>query len=154
MGDMFGQVLIKLGLVSELDFAQVLSQQLDIPLCAAADYPEEPIRLEGLAEDFLINNAVVPVGVNDDTVTFAAAKPQDPFLGKALGMALARPVRISLGLESDISKAILLYLQQGGETEDDDEISDHMVQFWLQNRREIERIAAFKTNQIRVVDDF
>ena len=127
MGDMFGQVLIKLGLVSELDFAQVLGQQLDIPLCAAADYPEEPIRLEGLAEDFLINNAVVPVGVNDDTVTFAAAKPQDPFLGKALGMALARPVRISLGLESDISKAILLYLQQGGETEDDDEISDQFA---------------------------
>ena len=124
MGDMFGQVLIKLGLVSELDFAQVLSQQLDVPLCAAGDYPEEPIRLEGLAEDFLINNAVVPVAVDDDTVTFAAARAQDPFLGKALGMALARPVRISLGLESDISKAILLYLQQGDDTEDEDEISD------------------------------
>ena len=37
MGEMFGQVLIKLGLVSELDFAQVLSQQLDIPLYAVSE---------------------------------------------------------------------------------------------------------------------
>ena len=31
MGGMFGQVLVKLGLVSEQDVAVALSQQLDIP---------------------------------------------------------------------------------------------------------------------------
>lgn len=127
MGDMFGQVLIKLGLVSELDFAQVLSQQLDIPLCAAADYPEEPIKLDGLAEDFLIYNSVVPIRLSDDAVVFAAAKPQDPFLSKALGMAIEKQIDIVLGLETDISKAIALFLQDGDGDGQEDEISDQFA---------------------------
>ncbi len=32
MGELFGQVLVKLGLVSEQDVAMALSEQLDIPL--------------------------------------------------------------------------------------------------------------------------
>ena len=111
MGDMFGQVLIKLGLVSELDFAQALSQQLDVPLIAAADYPEEPIFIDELAEDFLIYNSVVPVKVSEAAVVFAAVTPQDPFLSKALAMAIDKDIEIVLGLETDIAKAIALFLQ-------------------------------------------
>ena len=44
MGDMFAQVLVKLGLVSEQDVAVALSQQLDIPLQLASEYPEEALR--------------------------------------------------------------------------------------------------------------
>jgi general secretion pathway protein E len=126
MGEMFGQVLIKLGLVSELDFAQVLSQQLDIPLYAASDYPEEAIKLDGVAEDFLFSNAVVPVRQSEDTVKFAAATPQDPFLSKALTMALEKPVDIVLGLETDISRALQLYLQVD-EDGDEDGINDQFA---------------------------
>ena len=126
MGEMFGQVLVKLGLVSELDFAQALSQQLDIPLLAATDYPEEVIRLDEVAEDFLFSNAVVPVVRSEDSVTFAAAVPQDPFLSKALTMALERPVEIVLGLESDIHRAFQLYLQADS-GEDEDDINDQFA---------------------------
>ena len=120
MGEMFGQVLIKLGLVSELDFAQALSTQLDIPLLASADYPEEALKLDGVAEDFLFSNAVVPVGQSEDAVRFAAAVPQDPFLTKALTMALEKPVEIALGLESDINRAFELYLKSDAGDEEDD----------------------------------
>ncbi len=120
MGDMFGQVLIKLGLVSELDFAQVLSQQLGLALYAAADYPEEPLSIDGVALDFLFSNAVVPVVVEPEVVRFAAAVPQDPFLSKALSMALDKPVDIALGLESDINRALQVYLQSGEEGDDED----------------------------------
>ena len=126
MGEMFGQVLIKLGLVSELDFAQVLSQQLNIPLYAASDYPEEAIKLDGVAEDFLFSNAVVPVRQSEDRVKFAAATPQDPFLSKALTMALEKPVDIVLGLETDISRALQLYLQVD-EDGDEDGINDQFA---------------------------
>ncbi|MEZ7952991.1 MAG: type II secretion system protein GspE, partial [Halioglobus sp.] len=61
MGDLFGQVLVKLGLVSDQDVAVALSQQLDIPLLASADFPQEPIPLANLAQDFLLSNNVVPV---------------------------------------------------------------------------------------------
>jgi len=121
MGDRFGQVLVKLGLVSEQDVAQALSRQLDIPLLLAADYPEEPIHLDGLSRDFLFNNHVVPVASVDGTIRFAATEPQDSFLAKALRMALDRPVAVALGLESDIGKAIQKYLEDTGEAEESEE---------------------------------
>ncbi len=120
MGDLFGQVLVKLGLVSEQDVAAALSEQLGMPLLLAADYPQSPIQLDGLAQDFLFSNAVVPVEVSDSGVRFAAAVPQDPFLAKALAMALERPVTVVLGLESDINRAIQLYLQQQEEASGED----------------------------------
>ncbi|MFV8818310.1 GspE/PulE family protein [Haliea sp. E17] len=137
MGEMFGQVLVKLGLVSELDFAQALSAQLDIPLCAQGDYPEEALQLEGLALDFMFSNALVPIRADDSGVAFAATVPQDPFLSKALRMALDRPVSVLLGLESDINRALQAYAggaEEGGEDElldqfagqSDDEFIEHL----------------------------
>jgi general secretion pathway protein E len=120
MGDMFAQVLVKLGLVSEHDAALALSEQMGIALLAASDYPEEPLHLEALAQEFLINNATVPVLVTDEMVKFAAVVPQDPFLGKALGMALDKEIAIVLGLESDVSKALQLYTQGDQQDEDED----------------------------------
>ena len=122
MGDLFGQVLVKLGLVSEQDVAVALSEQLDIPLHLAADYPEEPLELEGVAQEFLINNSVVPLSTAEDEVSFVAAVPQDPFLAKALAMALDKNVSISLGLESDIVGAIERMLQT--DDTDEDEFDD------------------------------
>jgi general secretion pathway protein E len=118
MGDRFGQVLVKLGLVSEQDVATALSGQLDIPLLLAADYPEEPIHLDGLSRDFLFSNNVVPVASADGEVRFVATEPQDPFLAKALQMALDKPVSVALGLETDIGKAIQRYLEDGEEEEE------------------------------------
>jgi general secretion pathway protein E len=137
MGGRFGQVLVKLGLVSEQDVATALSELLEVPLWTAGDYPEEPLRLEGLAPDFLVSQTVVPVTVDDTQVTFAAAEPQDSFLSKALAMALDRPVSVVLGLESDINGALQRYLQHQDNTEDealedqfagqsDDEFIEHL----------------------------
>ncbi|MEE4277607.1 MAG: ATPase, T2SS/T4P/T4SS family [Halieaceae bacterium] len=138
MGDLFGRVLVKLGLVSEGDVAAALSQQLDIPLLAATDYPEEPVLPEGLAQEFLFSNSVVPIAIDDHSATFAASVPQDPFLNKALGMALDQPVRLLLGTDSDIARVLELMLSagEGGEDEEssfdqfagqsDDEFIEHL----------------------------
>ena len=138
MGGVFGQVLVKLGLVSEADVAAALSAQLSIDLLAAADYPQSPIHLEAVAQDFLLSNAVVPVADTPQQARFAAAMPQDPFIAKALAMALDKPVQIALGLESDINRALQLYLQeQRGDSGDepgddqfggqsDDEFIEHL----------------------------
>ena len=109
MGDLFGQVLVKLGLVSDQDVAVALSQQLDIPLLSAADFPQEPIPLANLAQDFLLSNNVVPVAVTDSGITFAASIPQDQLLYAALAKAVDRNVIMALGLESDITKALENY---------------------------------------------
>ena len=120
MGGVFGQVLVKLGLVSDADVAAALSVQLSIELLAAADYPESPVRLEAVSQDFLLSNAVVPVADSPQQTRFAAAMPQDPFLAKALAMALEKPVHIALGLEGDINRALQSYMQQQRGDSDDE----------------------------------
>jgi len=137
MGGMFGQVMVKLGLVSEQDVATALGQQLDISLQASSDYPEEPIIIDGVAQEFLASNGVVPVAVTDSQVTFAASMPQDPFLAKALSLAIDKSIALTLGLETDIARAIQLLTQQQDEEagidgedmfggQSDDEFIEHL----------------------------
>ncbi len=119
MGGLFGQVLVQLGLVSELDVAQVLSEQLSIPLAGASDYPEEPVEIPALSEEFLLNNSVVPVAATDAGYRFVATMPQDPFIQKALRLATGKPVELMLGLESDIAAALQRRTEETDEEEED-----------------------------------
>jgi len=139
MGGLLGQVFVKLGLVSELDVAQALSRQLDIPLLAADDYPQKPLQADGLSQDFIISNHVVPVAITDAGVAFAATVPQDPFLAKALGMALDRPVSLSLGLESDIMKVLQFYLEEaaGANSALDDTFSGQSDDDFIEHLKDI-----------------
>jgi len=115
MGGLFGQVMVRLGLVSESDIAQALSYLLRIPLVTAADYPEEPLPLQGLPLDFLLNNHLVPIVANESLIRCAALVPQDPFLVKALGLASSKKVEMALGLEADIAAALRKYQEAGEE---------------------------------------
>ena len=134
MGGTLGQVLVKLGLVSELDVAQLLSELLGIPLVNASAYPEESLVIDGLSRDFLFNNLVVPLASTEQGTRFAAAAPQDPFLRKALRLATGGNVTLELGLESDINNALAHYGEAPGEDEDtnsglpvrDEEFVEHL----------------------------
>ncbi len=117
MGGLFGQILVKLGLVSEVDVCQALSELLEIPLLATADYPEEALKIPGLSLDFMLGNTVVPVAATKDSAVFAAVVPQDAFLRKALGLALDRPVTLCLGLEPEILTALQKHTASEGEAE-------------------------------------
>jgi general secretion pathway protein E len=154
MGGLFGQVLAKLGLVSEQDVAAALGEQLSIPLQLPGDYPEAPIRLEGVSQDFLLGNSVVPVAVVAGEARFAATVPQDPFLVKALAMALDQPVVIVLGLESDINKALQLYVQhdqpEAGESIGDDQFSGQSDDEFIEHLKDL----ASEAPVIRLVNQF
>ncbi len=124
MGDMLGQVLVKLGLVSELDIANALSEQLDLPFLPAAGYPEEAVIIEGLSYEFLASNQVVPVEIDKKPWRFAATVPQTPFLSKALSLAVGEPVAMELGLESDITSALQKHVEEVEEEAEDDLLED------------------------------
>ncbi|MCV6615488.1 MAG: ATPase, T2SS/T4P/T4SS family [Cellvibrionaceae bacterium] len=134
MGGYIGQVLVSLGLISELDLVTALCQQLGRRLTPSEAYPEEAIKLSGLSEEFLLNNNVVPVALEGETVRFAAAVPQDPFVNKGLSLALAKPVVLDFGLEADINQALLKYKEGDAEAEPegqedfsgDDEFVEHL----------------------------
>jgi len=127
MGDLFGRVLVKLGLVSEADVASALSEQLEVPLLAASDYPEELPLPDDLAREFLVSNTVVPVRIDDGEAIFAASVPQDAYLRKALSMALDRPVRLLLGTETDIARVLEQMLSSDEEPGDEESAFDQFA---------------------------
>ena len=128
MGDLFGRVLVKLGLVSETDVARVLAGQLGVTLLSAADYPEQAPVLGGLSREFLVANSVVPVARSAELVTFAAAVPQDPYIAKALALAVDRPVRLDLGTDSDIARALeQMFSPERADNEDEDASLDQFA---------------------------
>ncbi|WP_211343616.1 GspE/PulE family protein [Neptunomonas concharum] len=122
MGDMLGQVLVKLGLVSEQDICSALSEQMSIRFLPLAAYPEEPIIIEGLSQDFLFSNNVVPVSKTETGICFAASVPQDAYVNKALRIALGCPVELCIGLDADISSALQKYLQVADDAVESDEV--------------------------------
>ncbi|MCK0511876.1 type II secretion system ATPase GspE [Aromatoleum buckelii] len=106
IGDLIGRVLVRLGLLSEIDVARALSEQLGIPLAQTPDFPDEPIEVPGLSVDYLLAHAVLPVRVVDGVVVVAMAMPQDPFLTKALRLASGLSVEPWLAIESELQSAL------------------------------------------------
>ncbi len=106
MGGMLGRVLVRLGLVSELDVAQTLSRQLNVPLVAAEAFPELMPEVDGLLPEFLHAHAAFPLRQEGQELHVALAAPQDAFVLKALHLATGCTIRPYLALEGDIEKAL------------------------------------------------
>ncbi|MDR2688197.1 MAG: type II secretion system ATPase GspE, partial [Azoarcus sp.] len=127
MGDLLGRVLVRLGLLTEADVAKALCEQLDIPLASAADMPDAAIEVPGLATDYLLAHAVLPLALGDGRLSVAMAKPQDDFTIKAIGLASGLKVEPRLALESELAAALdRLYVAAGedDEAEEDSALLD------------------------------
>ncbi|WP_420894209.1 GspE/PulE family protein [Vandammella animalimorsus] len=106
MGGMLGRVLVRLGVVSEADLMPVLAGQLQVALATAADYPEQPLEVPGLAPGFLRTHNAFALWQREDRLGVALAVPQDEFVRKALHLATGLQIVPHLGLESDIERAL------------------------------------------------
>ena len=102
LGDLLGRVLVRLGLVSELDILSALSGQLTVPLVPGDGFPELMPDVPGLLSEFLHANNVFPLRVDSDGLHVAMSVPQDAFVKKALQLATGLAVKPWLALESDI----------------------------------------------------
>jgi general secretion pathway protein E len=105
MGDLLGRVLVRLGVLSELDVAHALSRQLQVGLVRGDELPSEWVEVPGLQADYLALHMVLPLAVNEKELHVAMAVPQDAFLVKALSLATGLEIRTSLALESDLRAA-------------------------------------------------
>ena len=120
MGDLLGRVLVRLGLLAENDVAQALAEQLQLPLVAAAQFPEQPLAVPGLTPDYLISHGVLPLRIDGGELHAALAMPQDRFLLKALQLATGLRLRPALALESVLHAALeRLYREPEPEAEAD-----------------------------------
>ena len=115
MGGLLGRVLVRLGLVSESDVAQAVSQQLGVPLASAQDLTDAVPEVEGLLPEFLRTHAVCPIRVEGAELHVAMAVPQDAFVLKALHLATGLTIRPHLALEGDIEKALAEPVEEAAE---------------------------------------
>lgn len=133
MGNLLGQVLIQLGLVSESDVIQALSGQLNIPIVGGSDFPAMLPDVAGLLHEFLSTHQVAPLSQTDQELEVAMAIPQDKYVLKALRLATGLKILPRLALAADIERALALPLD-GDEVDsestgsDDDELGGDFVE--------------------------
>jgi general secretion pathway protein E len=116
-GGLFGRVLVRLGLVSELDVARALSRQLEVPLVLADAYPGDGPLVEGVAPEFFQSSHILPLSVSDEGLRVVMAVPQDKFVLRALRLATGHRIFPSIGLESEIDAALAKSFNSSGEEE-------------------------------------
>jgi general secretion pathway protein E len=109
----FPGLLVKLGLVSERDAAEILSEVGGLLLLTPTDYPDTSPLPESVAVRFLKENHVVGIASREDELIVAMADPFDQDLLDALALACDKPVKPCVGLPSEIDRALEQHLGSG-----------------------------------------
>ena len=99
-------LLPRLGLISERDLAQIVAQQLDLPLLGVRDYPEAPVLKDRIGARFLRDSRVVPLDADEERVMLAMANPLDRFAIDAVRLIAGREVRASVAIPAELDAAI------------------------------------------------
>ena len=108
------EVLVQLGLVSEVDVTQARSVLLGLTFVTADSFPATSPDVEGLQLPFLRSHRVLPIAREADWLDVVMADPQDRFVLKALRLATGLEIRPFLGMASDIDKAFAQRDADGG----------------------------------------
>ena len=74
------RLIVKLGMVSERDTAEALSDLLELPLAQSADYPDLSVLNGQISARFLKENLAVPIAEDADKVALVMADPQDVYV--------------------------------------------------------------------------
>ncbi len=110
-------LLVRLGLVSERDHAQACADVLSLPLLEAKSVaesaPESLLDALPLSLRFLKQFHVCPLALHDGVLDLWLSDPQEPYAAEAVRLAMAAPVRLHVGLRSEIDDVIERWFGQG-----------------------------------------
>ncbi|PIV32746.1 MAG: type II secretion system protein GspE [Lysobacterales bacterium CG02_land_8_20_14_3_00_62_12] len=109
----FISLMVRLGLVSERDAAEALSEVLQMPLLSARDCPDAPPANVQLSIRFLKQYHVVPIGEDEQELHLLVAEPQDHYPLDAVRLAVGKPVTVRVGIRSEIDDLIERYYGSG-----------------------------------------
>lgn len=101
-----GHQAVAMGFISEEDVLRALSLQLSIPLMGSHGYPTEPVIVDGIPLKFMKQNKFIPLASPGNEFSIAIHDPIDIYTVEALAMATGKKIKVFLGKEEDILKAI------------------------------------------------
>ncbi len=99
-------LLVKLGMVSEKDVAEILSEVGGFFLTRTNDYPEVSPLAEKVSLRFLKQHKIVGIDDREDSVVLAMADPLNTYTIDAMSLACGKPVLPWVGIASEIESAI------------------------------------------------
>ncbi|WP_158703073.1 GspE/PulE family protein [Allosphingosinicella vermicomposti] len=100
-------VLVKLGLVSESDLLSIQQDLTGLQVVKRAEYPDTLPEADGLMHAFLARHAVIPLTLENRTLTLAMADPHDEIAAQAVAFAYgAEEVVRTLTTFSDVEDAL------------------------------------------------
>jgi general secretion pathway protein E len=113
VADSLPQLIVKLGLCSELDVANAFVESGQFEKVVVGQYPEEPQLPENISLRFLKNYHLIGLAESEDAVTVALMDPEDSFVLDALRLATGKQVIAKVGLLSEIDAALEVQYGQG-----------------------------------------
>ena len=119
------QLLVKLGLCSELDVADAFVESGQFEKVVPEQYPIERQLPETVSLRFLKNYHVIGLSVSDEEVSIAMMDPEDSFTINALSLMLGKVVKVKVGLLSEIDAA--LDVQYGEDRSKMDKLIDDLA---------------------------
>ena len=105
-GERLEAVLTSLGLVSERDVTELVSELLGLPLKTAREFPSAPVLQGQLNHRFLKQARLIPLEERSDAVVIAMADPLDEFAAEAVGYAVDKRVIRCAAYPADIDAAL------------------------------------------------
>ena len=119
------QLLVKLGLCSELDVADAFVESGQFEKVVPEQYPIERQLPETVSLRFLKNYHVIGLSVSDEEVSIAMMDPEDSFTIDALSLMLGKAIKVKVGLLSEIDAA--LDVQYGEDRSKMDKLIDDLA---------------------------
>lgn len=104
-GVRIGAILVNAGMVVERDMMEALCFQLDLPLVAAADFPELPVLEEHVSVRFLKESKTLPLHEDAEQLVLAMADPQDEYVINAFRLVTHRKVIARQAVPSELDAA-------------------------------------------------
>jgi general secretion pathway protein E len=107
------QLLIKLGLCSELDVADAFVETGHFEKVVSGQYPLETQLPDSVSLRFLKHNHVIGVNNSEDEITVTMVDPEDQFVIDALKLATGKKIAVKVGLLSEIDAALEMQYGEG-----------------------------------------
>jgi general secretion pathway protein E len=105
-GERLERLLLDLGFISEDDLVSLLSEHLGIPYVGRKEFPATAVTLPNVNLQFLRHAKILPLEIQDGTLTVAMADPSDLDSMHGLEVATGLHVRPFLAREKEIIAAL------------------------------------------------
>ena len=113
------RALVEIGCITEEKLLEVLSEQLSIPLIDLASTKIEKDALSAIPPKLVFRKNIVPVSLDDHTLTVATSDPFDLYSFDELRLMTGMEINPVLATHDEISKIIKANFGVGGDTIDE-----------------------------------